>query len=248
VHADEYRRLYDLEDQYWWFVARRRLAITLLHSALEEEQPTPDKTIIADLGCGTGVVLKEMTSWSLPVGLDMSPIALQFCRQRGLKNLVQSDGQQLPIVSNTVNGMLALDVFEHIHRDDLAFAEAFRILKPGGVLVLSVPAFKTLWGPHDVALMHIRRYRRKQIISCLEQTGFEVEKTNYSIFLLFPLVVLTRVIDKFKRGEPKASLPSIPKVLNAFLVRFQDAEAWLLRRMRLPWGSSVVAIARKPRT
>ena len=87
----------------------------------------------------------------------MSELALAYCAQRGLDHLVQGDGAKMPIASGSVDAIIGLDIFEHIEDDVAAFREAYRILRPGGALVLSVPAFKSLWGPHDVALMHFRR-------------------------------------------------------------------------------------------
>ncbi len=241
MHSEEYQRLYDLEDRYWWFVARRRLALDLLETALKDF----DKPCVLDLGCGTGAVSKEMASWANPVGLDMSPLALGFCQQRGQTNLVQADGTQLPFASGSLDGIIALDVFEHIKDHEQAFSEARRILRPSGVLVLSVPAFQFLWGPHDVALMHMRRYRLPEVRKVLRDAGFEVEKASYSIHLLFPVVVITRVLEKLKRGEPKASLPKVPGWMNRSLIGLQDFETAALKRLSLPWGSSIVAVARK---
>lgn len=241
MHAEEYRRLYDLEDRYWWFVARRRLALGLLRSALQGfERPA-----VLDLGCGTGAVMHEMAAWADPVGLDMSPLALGFCSRRGLERLVRADGTRLPFRDRCLDGVIALDVFEHIRDHEAAVAESLRVLRPGGALVLSVPAFRFLWGPHDVALMHVRRYRIGEVRRLLEGAGFEVEKASYSIHVLFPAVVATRVLDKLKRGEPKASLPKVPGWLNRALIALQDWESAALRRVSLPWGSSVVAVARR---
>lgn len=242
MHAEEYRRLYDLEDRYWWFVARRSLAIALLKTALQEL----DRPKVLDLGCGTGAVLKELSVWATPFGLDMSPLALGFCRQRGLSALIQADGTRLPFQGSALDGVIALDVFEHIEDHECAFAESYRVLKPGGALVLSVPAFRFLWGPHDIALMHKRRYRLGEVKRSLERAGFAVEKASYSIHVLFPAVVVTRILEKMKRGEPQASLPRVPQWLNRALIALQDAESAALQRLSLPWGSSIVAVARKP--
>lgn len=241
MHSEEYRRLYDLEDRYWWFVARRRLALLLLETALKGF----NKPSVLDLGCGTGAVSKELSRWAEPIGLDMSPLALGFCRQRGQSCLVQADGIELPFAPDSIDGIVALDVFEHIKDHERAFSEANRILRPGGALVLSVPAFRFLWGPHDVALMHMRRYRLHEVKDALVKVGFEVEKASYSIHLLFPIVVVTRVLEKLKRGEPKASLPKVPGWLNQLLIGLQDFETAALRRLNLPWGSSIVVVARK---
>jgi SAM-dependent methyltransferase len=243
MQADEYRRMFELESHYWWFVARRRLALKLLKKGLRQK----DSPTVLDLGCGTGAVLQELTAFSNPVGVDMSPLALDFCRTRNLTNLIVGRGESLPFRTASVDAVLALDVLEHIEQHEVAFGEASRVLKPGGVLVLSVPAFKSLWGPHDVALMHFRRYRRSEVRQRLIQAGLKVEKLSYAIFALFPIVATIRFFEKRRRrGEPKASLPSLPGWANRGLIHLQGFEASLVSATSLPWGSSVVALARKP--
>lgn len=233
--------MFALEDRYWWFVGRRRLAIRLLKIAVKKENPR-----ILDLGCGTGVIATELATWAQPLGLDMSEHALAYSKSRGVHDLVQANGEELPLANSSVDAVLALDIFEHIGDDQRAFAEVFRSLKPGGVLVMSVPAFAALWGPHDVALMHHRRYTRPEVVSKLRAVGFRIEKASYSVFFLFPIVLLIRLLEKLKRGEPHASLPSVPPWLNRALIALQDAEAGLITAVALPWGSSVIAVARKP--
>lgn len=241
MQTEEYARLFEHEDRYWWFVGRRRLALRLLEAALAQGSR------VLDLGCGTGAVLAEVSQRYEASGLDRSELALAFSAKRGLRRLVLGDGSCLPFAAGVFDGIVALDIFEHIEDDRTAFAEAFRVLSPGGALVLSVPAFRWLWGPHDVALMHQRRYRLRQVVCELESAGFVVEHSSYSVFLLFPAVMLVRLRDKLRRGPAKVDLPPVPDWLNRLLIRVQDWEGrWCVRR-RLPWGSSVVAVARKPR-
>jgi ubiquinone/menaquinone biosynthesis C-methylase UbiE len=243
MNPGEYDKMRRLEDEYWWFVGRRELALMLLRKHSNKRSGD-----VLDLGCGTGAVMASATEFSESVtGLDMSDRALEYAHQRELSGLTQADGTLLPFSDASFDAIVALDIFEHIEKDDLAFAEAYRVLRPGGILVLSVPAHRWLWSKHDVALHHFRRYTVREISQQLARARFEIETASYAVFLLFPLVVLSRLLERFRPGPAEASLPNVPSWLNRTLIHLLRLEGgWVLSGWRLPWGSSVVAIGRKP--
>lgn len=229
-----------LEDRYWWFVSRRRLARALLRRF------APPQGSLLDLGCGTGALLTELSSSHPTVGIDFSTDALVFCTERGLRQVLLGDAQAMPFVGGTFDAVVSLDTLEHVPDDAAAIREVARVLKPGGVVVINVPAFRFLWGPHDLALMHYRRYTKAELRAVLEASGLKVAKLSYSVFFLFPLVVMIRLLERRRAGPAQVRLPSVPGFVNRALVILQDIETALLQRCPLPWGSSVVAVARKP--
>ena len=244
MNPEEYDKMYDLEDHYWWFVGRRELALNLLAMGVGK-MDFP----LLDVGCGTGAVLSQSARFAQPIGADFTELALDKCQRRGIRDLVLSDATALPFRDASFTGVIGLDIFEHVRDHEKAIAEAFRVLTPGGILVLSVPAFMALWGPHDVALHHYRRYTLTEMETILFHAGFEVTRISYAVFFLFPLVIVSRLLEKFHRGPAKASLPKVPEWLNRFLIRLQAFEGkhlWNGTIRRYPWGSSVIAVARKP--
>ena len=239
MNVDEYGKMREAEDHYWWFVSRRRLALALL------DRFSPGARRVLDVGSGTGALLSELQNRTWAAGLDYSPLAVRFCQERRLTNLMVGNAERVPVRPGSLDAVVSLDTLEHVADHEAAVRSIARSLKPGGVLVLNVPAFRWLWGPHDVALMHHRRYRKSEVRAMLQRHGLRVEKLSYSVFLLFPVVILIRLLDKFKRGPAKVSLPKVSGPTNRFLVKLQDMEARWILAGSLPWGSSVVAVARK---
>ncbi|MFM9872839.1 MAG: class I SAM-dependent methyltransferase [Fimbriimonadaceae bacterium] len=241
MNLNEYRKMRELEDHYWWFISRRELALTLLDQILHNANPT-----LLDVGCGTGAVLNELEKRGQAVGIDLSHEALKFSKERGLNHLVYANAENLPFTDGQFDAVLSLDTIEHVPNHQAAAAEIYRVLKPGGVFVMNVPAFNWLWGPHDVALMHQRRYTTGKVRDLLEIQGFQIQKISYSVFFLFPAVMLRRLTEKFQRGEAKVKLPQFSPSTNQRLTKLMRVEGNLFQTTNLPWGSSVVCVAQKP--
>jgi len=204
---------------------------------------------VLDAGCGTGGMLDLYGAWpdAEATGLDFYPDALGFSRGRGHRRLAGGDLMLLPFRSCSFDVVSALDVIEHVPDDRRALQEISRVLRPGGILVASVPAYQFLWGPHDDALHHYRRYAGPRFTELVNGSGLRVEKQTYLLSALFPVAAAVRLAPRGRPAEsPTAALPRVPAVLNRALIGFQAAELALARRLSLPFGLSLLAVARKP--
>lgn len=245
MNPAEYARMHALEDWYWWFVARRAAAARFILDHAPPERPLK----ILDAGCGTGGMLDLYRQWpdAEATGIDLSPEALRFSRERGHQRLVGADLTRLPFRSNSFDVVSALDVIEHVPDDKRAVDEIDRVLSPGGILVASVPAYQFLWGPHDEALHHQRRYHGRQFQELLNSAGLHVEKQTHLLSALFPVAAAARIATRHRKyNSSEAGLPKVPSLINNALIGVQAAELEIARRASLPFGLSLLAVARKP--
>src|SRR6266446_1613918 len=156
MRVDEYQRMYEAERMHFWFRGTRAIVFDQVRAL------TGRAIAVADTGCGTGGTLIQMPSNWTATGVDSSSDALQFAKSRGNARLVRGNATNLPLSSGVFDLAFALDVIEHCDDDVAVARELARILRTGGVLVTTVPAFQFLFGPHDIALAHRRRYRQAQ--------------------------------------------------------------------------------------
>lgn len=248
MNVAEYERMYRLEDSYWWFVARHRLIEALLRARYGAPKPDTSSLTILDIGCGTGAMSSRLTRWGRVVSADFSPLALQFSRRRGLKNLVGADAMNLPFACNAFDLLVAMDMLEHLPDDCAALREFYRVLKPGGRVFATVPAYPHLWSEHDHALMHHRRYQRFEVAERFHSVGFRLEKLSHTMTLLYPLVAAQRRLNARKppQDPPQAAMPQVPGPVNAALTGLLTAENALARRLNFPFGVTILCVAVKP--
>ena len=250
MNEPEYERMFRLEDSYWWFVSRHRLVEALLgthYGAPGTQDPSAPLNFL-DVGCGTGAMSVRLTRWGRVVSADFSELALQFSRRRGLDHLVGADAMKLPFASDRFDAIVTMDVLEHLPNDCAAMQEFFRVLKPGGRVFATVPAYAHLWSEHDVALMHFRRYQLQEMRQRFEAAGFRLEKLSHTMTALYPVVALQRRLNARKppHDPPQAAMPLFSAPINAALTALMGAENALARRFNIPFGVSILCIAVKP--
>lgn len=236
---DRHSRLIKMEQNHFWFVGRRRLVMDALAAAAEREPHV-------DVGCGTGRLVAELReSGHRPVGIDLDHERLAQVRVSSRdEGLIAGSATALPIRTESARIVTMLDVLEHVP-DTRAVTEAFSILRPGGILIVSVPAHAWLWSSRDEAAGHLRRYSRQQLEVLLGTNGFQVERVTRYQFTLFPLICLSRGLARLWPSVEKAEEMPGPR-LNGFLAWINTTEARLSRWIPWPWGSSFFVVCRKP--
>lgn len=240
----ELARMFELEDSYWWFVARRHL----VHDLLVRYRPRRGGLRVVDVGCGTGATLSVLGRFGAITGIDRSADALHYSMLRGPHELVRGRAEELPVRDGSADIVTALDVLEHIGDDARAAAEFARVLRPGGVLLVTVPAGPALWSEHDEALDHLRRYRAARLRRLLVQAGLEVERLSPVICALLLPVAALRLMQRFgrrKKGRPRTAFIVPPRPVNWLLTVLLLLETRWLVRFDLPAGVSLMAVARK---
>jgi SAM-dependent methyltransferase len=243
MEHDEYRRMFELEDGYWWFAGRRYLVRRLL-----DEMDLPPHPRILDAGCGTGAGLDNLERRAPAFGIDVSPEALRFCRRRGKSRLLASSLEQPGIRDATFDVVTALDVLEHCDDDGRVLRALFRVLRPGGSLIVTVPAYPFLWSEHDEALHHKRRYRARELRRAVLEAGFSIRRMSGLVSSFLPAVVAFRVGQMLLPGRkgPRASFVELPGPVNALLTFLLVTEVESSRRLPIPFGVTIYVVAQRP--
>ena len=246
MNVAEYQRMYEAEESQWWYAGMRALSLALLADPLSRLAREGRATRILDAGCGTGNNLLHLARYGRAVGVDLSEEALAFCRTRGVA-AARAGLLVLPFPDGAFDCVTSFDVIYHRWVDDDAAAvrEMARVLRPGGLLLVRVPALRWLWGAHDEAVHSRHRYRRPELRQVLEGAGLEVVRATYANTLLLPLVAARRALDRFT-GRQGSDVGFLPGPLEWAFRSVLRGEALWMRRHSLPLGSSVFALARKP--
>ncbi len=243
----EYEAQYQsVEENHWWILGRRQLVRKLVL------QSNTNRTCrILEIGCSGGPLIQQLHTdgYACVTGIDISAEAIALSQQRGLKDAQVMDAQQLSFPDESFDVITASDVLEHIEHAPRALSEWHRALRPGGTLIVFVPAFMFLWTEHDDANRHFRRYRKTELNRLLAHSGFVVTRSSYWNFFLFFPIALIRLLKKLlpvSSTVEHGDMNEPPKFLNRFLFALLRWENRLFcLGVNWPWGVSVMAIARK---
>jgi SAM-dependent methyltransferase len=242
------------EDNHWWFASRTRALNVLMRQYLPGD---PDGVLLLDIGCGAGNMIHHLSQYGQVKGLEIDERPVKKARERGY-DVQQFDATQpMPFSDNTFDAVTALDVIEHNEDDMAILADSWRILKTGGHIVITVPAFMWLWTHNDELNAHVRRYTQAELHEKLEKTGFKVNRITYNNFFIFPLAAFLLLLRRgsgtkqelashhVSEEEYQVEMEPASPPVNAVLTQVGKVEAGLIKRLNLPVGTSLIAIAEK---
>ena len=262
----EYSVMANVENNYWWYkglhdLVLRSINATPLHNCHSASDGQPDtrpageekaNLRILDAGCGTGRMLELLNGYDT-YGVDLSRRAIELANQRGLQNIEVCSVTKLPYEDSFFDYVLSLDVLSCLptmSEENCALREAWRILKPGGRIILNLPAFSFLKGEHDIAVSTTNRYTKKSVTKYLRLNDFTIEKMTYCNMPFFPLLAISRAISAARYTPdkpPHSDLKPLPRFLNNLFCKIRYFENSLINRnITFPVGTSVFCIARKP--
>jgi len=243
MNIERIQELELLEQTYWWHRGRRKILDRFFRKYIGHMHGLR----ILDVGCGVGGSYVTLEKFGSVTGVDISSQAVKICHKKGIENVVVGSAEALPFPNDSFDVIVSLDVLEHLGDDGEGIREFYRVLKPGGMVFITVPAHQFLWSEHDEALGHYRRYTRPQIQGIFIENGFTIEKVSYMITFTFPLIYGYRLLSRLSRkaDTQKTSYVLLPKVLNDFLTFSLWIEAQLLPFVSMPFGVSILCWARK---
>jgi len=241
VQEFQYHLLARVEERHWW----HRVLRDAIRRSLDEHRPQRSLSLL-DVGCGTGGTLLSLAAEHPVAGVDISALALEYCKGRGLSRLAQASMEQLPFADDSFDVLVSIDSISHasVGSESQALREHRRVLRPGGLLILQASAFSWLHGKHDEAVQQRSRYTRREISGLMEEAGLTVLSARYRLSFLPPLMLLNNwILSRFRDEEenPDLALPSA--FTNSLL--YAAGRLDLACGGFLPFGSSVFCIGEK---
>jgi 2-polyprenyl-3-methyl-5-hydroxy-6-metoxy-1,4-benzoquinol methylase len=242
VEEQLYRKFYEVETSHWWFVARQRI----VHHIIDTNLHLAKGAKVLDIGCGTGAILASFSQQYDAYGTDTSPLAIEYCKRRGLNNAFQCTLETFPHPALKFDLILLLDVIEHVD-DDLGLVSlASHFLTPGGTICITVPAYQFLWSRHDDINFHKRRYVKSGLRRVLESAGLTIDLLSYFNTILFPPALVGRFAEKVIPPKTNGALEIPAPIVNSLLTETFEFEKHFIGRIPIPFGLSIISLAHRP--
>jgi SAM-dependent methyltransferase len=235
---DELHPMLSRDDEHWWYRGRR-----LALRAELERLPLEAGARLLDAACGSGRTLDELARYGRVSGVDLSPDAVETARRRGHDDVHVARVEELPFADGTFDAVTCLDVVEHTPDDRAALAELQRVTRPGGLLLVTVPAYQALWSQHDEVNLHFHRYDSSSLRAAARSARWHVVTDSHFNSLLLAPAAAVRLVQRHRR----AHLDLTPPALNGLLERPLRLESRLVAMgSRPPAGLSLLAVLRRP--
>ena len=234
-----YEDMRELQDKHWWFRARKEILTNVFGSL-----PLPEDCDILEIGCGTGGNLRMLGGFGRVSGMEMHEEAVQYTRETtGIDIRAGFLPDNVPF-ENKFDLVCLLDVVEHIEDDHSALQSLTRLLKPGGRIVITVPAYQWMFGKHDTLLHHFRRYSKRTVRELVATSDFEIQRLTYFNALMFPLTILAFITDSLTPVDKCTGYEVPPNWLNSLFYNIFRLERFVINSLNLPFGSSILMVSK----
>lgn len=243
MQKSEYRNIYENEEKHFFYKANHRLITSLLRKFTDKNS----RLNILDAGCGTGLLAQKLQAFGSVEAIDINSEAIKFAKKRNI-TVKQASINNLPFKNSSFDVAVSIDVIYHqlVKNDQKALTELYRVLRPGGLLIVRVPANKWLTRSTDNHVYTRERYSYQKLKNKLKKANFKIIKLTYINMLLLPPAILSWFFEKLSPKKKTTSpLVKLPGVINDFLYYALTLENYLLTLFNLPFGLGLIALARK---
>lgn len=248
MQQDYYKEYYDLERQHWWFVAREKIISNYIKKLIQDKVLINDKIKILNIGCGPGRSSQYLSNFGAVTSVEYDKECCEFASKMTGLEIINGSITELTFSDKSFDLVCAFDVIEHVEDDQLAVSEMKRVAKDGAVLLITVPAFMSLWSHHDVINHHFKRYKTKEIEKLFDKQndGSKVFMSYFNFILFLPIYTIRQlsnllISDKKRPGSGSDFETFKPGILNNILFRIMVFESQLINlNFKLPFGVSII--------
>jgi len=248
MQQDYYKEYYDLERQHWWFVAREKIISNYIKKLIRDKLINHQTIKILNIGCGPGRSSQYLSNFGEVTSIEYDKECCEFASKMTGLEIINGSITELPFADKSFDLVCAFDVIEHVEDDQLAVSEMKRVAKEDAVLLITVPAFMSLWSHHDVINHHFKRYKSNEIEKLFDYNtdGQKIFVSYFNFILFLPIYIIRQlsnwlISDKKRPGSGSDFETFKPGIMNDILYRIMAFESKLINRnIKLPFGVSII--------